>query len=201
MSRLIFTLMLISVWCLPSQADQHIIYVDVSAKQSSIDNTRKKIISTIDNVSNEALVAFISNGSKPFVCEQKSEIKEAFTDLKYMTSPNAPHEYTEIQKLNQLIIDNNMLQGINQPNRELNEDVNFHFFLHPEQIDNYSQLKRLVKQALLTNRLYNKEGRLIENCKVNVYLDCSKINRKACKTKLDKYEIKYKDFSISNYQD
>lgn len=181
-----------------SYGDTHFIYVELSAKSTSMDRTKQKVKKLIAQKSNDDLLAYFSKRNEPIKCETKKEIKQAFNQLKYMANPSVPDGFSEVKRINQFLISKDLLKGIKQEPRKLDEEVHFHFFLHPEQVANYKQVKNIVKQTLLTNRLYNKKG-LFSKVVVNIYLDCNRVKAKVCRNELTQLSTQYSQYDFKDY--
>lgn len=180
-------------------AGNHIIYIDLSSDKSSMSETEERVNNLLDSIKQESFLLFISNGTEPYICENENEVQQAFEDLSYGSSPVRPDYYDDIDTINTILTQNTLLSEINQKNRKIQEKTVLHFFLEPDQADYYKHCKYIVDRILFVNRLIDKKGRLIDNCKVVVNFDCNNLKEKDCKGYVKKYEKKYKTYEITSY--
>lgn len=197
MKSFVLSFIMIITASLYAFSGNHIIYIDISSENNNMEETRVSVMSLLDSIDGESFLLLISNGTKPYVCESKPQVEKAFKDLSYGAATSVPDAYSDLDTLNALFTKGNLLSGVNANNRQLDKALTLHFFLEPEQADYYQQIRDITQKMLLINRLTNKEGALIEKCKVRIYFDCITLNDDKCQQYLKNYKRKYKAYEIS----
>ncbi|MFW5983033.1 MAG: hypothetical protein ACOCQ4_00915 [bacterium] len=180
-------------------AGNHIIYVDISSENIDLEETRASVMNLLDSVKEESFLLFVSNGMKPYVCETRSQVNKVFDDLNYGAGTSLPDAYDDLDTLNAILTKQGLFDQVNSESRGLKEPVDIHFFLEPEQANYYKQIKAITKKFLLVNRLTNKKGDLIEQCRVRVYIDCSDSKQENCQQYLNKFKRKYKTYEFETF--
>ena len=83
----------------------------------------------------------------------------------------------DIKKINTLILSNGFLSNINliSPNKDLNNDLVFHFFFDKNEYE-YGLKEDFIDKLLLTNRLLYINGNTHKDVSIKVYLTDNKEN-------------------------
>jgi hypothetical protein len=192
----ILTLMLFPVEVFGSTS---IIYVDLSAKSVSIEKTQSKILTLIERQERNDFTLFISNGTNPYVCRSITEVNEAFQSVKKRgIRPQQPNRQFDLDTLNQIIVSQDLFKNFNSNSVETTKDLNFYFFFSSKQSMIYNYPEKIVKDLLLSNRLY-EQGRLSGNCSASIYMSCSKENQEDCKAYCKRLKKNYSSYGIIQY--
>ena len=127
-----------------SQSDYTIIYLDKSSTytEESFKDLKKKIKKIITTNSNDEVLLYISNGENP-IYHDRSTFTRGLSKLgeDQIAKPDYNEELT---RLNQLLLDRNIISDIVSitKNSGINQKIHFHFFIHD---DNKQTDKRVFK--------------------------------------------------------
>lgn len=180
-----------------ASASENLIYVDLSsACDNGFQKIKTKVLSLISSINNDRFLLFISDGNEPIICQDLKAAEKAFKDLEYRANPYVPDWYNDLDTLNTLFSKFVGISDVNELQRGISKEINFYFFLNPEQADFYDQMNRIVKRLLLVNRLYNKQKKLLDKVFVNVYFDFSSIKPDVKDNKLNKFVENYNEYEI-----
>jgi hypothetical protein len=185
-----------------SKADVlNVIYVDLSSKDISINDTRDRILDLFGKNDRNNKLVFISNGPKPYVCYAENSIKKAFRSIKQAgVRPQRPDRRFDIDTLNKLIAEEKLFTGFNSNQQKLRSPLNFRFFLSCTDSDLYNYPKYMVKRLLLTNRLYHKGG-LLKSCSVEINFNSKRSDhdKGKCKDYFMQLRKKFPRYAIQTY--
>lgn len=158
-----------------SQNVVDIIFVDLHAS----DNINRILKNEIESIAlnSKEFIIYISNSNDPVIIDKPSEIDGKLNYALNKLTTRAIKPLDDIKKINTLILSNGFLSNINliSPNKDLNNDLVFHFFFDKNEYE-YGLKEDFIDKLLLTNRLLYINGNTHKDVSIKVYLTDNKEN-------------------------
>lgn len=162
---MLFVFIITTKFCV-AQDGVLIIYADASNVPYKFP-FRNKLASAIQD-SEYKLMLYVSNGNNPMVCTNVYETQSVLEKVAKFNAPK-PNVSFDLDSINKLFSRDSILSEISQRASEIQERVQFYFFLNAADCRENKQDIHIAKALLLSNRLINKNG-MLSNCRAKLYV-------------------------------
>lgn len=135
---------------------------------------RNKLASAIQD-SEYKLMLYVSNEKEPLVCTNVYETQSILEKVSMINTPK-PNVLFDLDSINKIFSSDSVLSEVSQRATEIQERVQFYFFLNAADCRINKQDVHLAKALLLSNRLINRNG-MLPNCRAKLFVQ--NLNTKA----------------------